>query len=503
MSRWYWAIEIASDINLPLQNRRDLLECFAKLWIYQNPYLHGPNWKCGQEVSLRLTHFLVAMRLLGYSPNDLSPSQNQFVTNHLRRIKPTLSYAKGQKNNHWISEAVGLIIGGLWLGNQGNAKSYYHKGIQELHGALNDLFNNDGSFAQSSFNYLRHALTLVAIAKLEISKNGLDCSIFESIKLSNALNFFDQFYEPLSSTTHNWGANDGSNPLAISQNEFLDPSAHKCFFDFSFKGIPIDTENNVVSCLINTYSQYKEVTKKHVISEIHPDVGGNFQPGFKEFPDGGLVFYRNEIYRALVRLPNFNFKPSQDDVGHIDVIYKGVGSLLDCGTYSYFIDDSIFEYFQGVQSHNTLYRAAEKYSMRKLSRFVFGSWTKGCWTIIGEDRLVLEFKNIFSDHFQRTFDFKKDRIIVRDKVVKSTSTDLISGLTLNSNLLVVSSESSCEIITTKPEIETSGTFAIRSNTPAVIRDVPVSFCYGEKVYKKRVEFSMKNKELMFEICFQK
>ena len=189
-------------------------------------------------------------------------------------------------------------------------------------------------------------------------------------------------------------------------------------------------------------------------------------------------------------------------MGHIDVIYKGVASLLDGGTYSYFIDDATFKYFQGVQSHNTLYRAAEKYSMRKLSRFVFGSWTKGRWTIIGENRLVLEFKNRFSDHFQRTFDFKKDRIIVRDKVVKSFSTDLISGLTLNSNSLGVSSKSSCKIITIKPESETSDTFSIRSNTPAVISDVPVSFCYGSKVFKKRVEFSMKNKELMFEICFK-
>ena len=40
------------------------------------------------------THFLVAMRILGYSPKDLSPSQNQFVTNHLRRIKPTLAMLK-------------------------------------------------------------------------------------------------------------------------------------------------------------------------------------------------------------------------------------------------------------------------------------------------------------------------------------------------------------------------------------------------------------------------
>ena len=175
-------------------------------------------------------------------------------------------------------------------------------------------------------------------------------------------------------------------------------------------------------------------------------------------------------------------------MGHIDVIYKGVASLLDGGTYSYFIDDATFKYFQGVQSHNTLYRAAEKYSMRKLSRFVFGSWTKGRWTIIGENRLVLEFKNRFSDHFQRTFDFKTDRIIVRDKVVKSFSTDLISGLTLNSNSLGVSSKSSCKIITIKPESETSDTFSIRSNTASSHFRCACKLLLWRKSFKKRLSF---------------
>ena len=38
-------------MTLSLQYKRDLLDGFVKLWVYQNPYLHGPNWKCGQEAS--------------------------------------------------------------------------------------------------------------------------------------------------------------------------------------------------------------------------------------------------------------------------------------------------------------------------------------------------------------------------------------------------------------------------------------------------------------------
>ena len=501
LSRWYWAIEIASDMTLSVQHKRDLLDGFMKLWDYQNPYLHGPNWKCGQEAALRLTHFLVAMRLLGYGPNDLNPSQNAFVIKHLRRIQPTLSYAKGQKNNHWISEAVGLIIGGLWLKDERCGEGYYQQGIQELGEALDVLFNDDGSFAQSSFNYLRHALTLVAIARLEIFHNERDCHIFESSKLKNALHLFDQFCDSTSTTTHNWGANDGSNPLAISESEFLDPSAHKCLYDFSFKGMSANTENTVASCLMRTYSQRVGLSTRFLFFESGSNDSAIEKNGFTEFPDGGLIFYRNSSYRVLVRLPKFNFKPSQDDVGHIDVIHNGKGALLDGGTYSYFTDEDTFSYFQGVKSHNTVYRASEKYSMRKLSRFVFGSWTKGSWSILGEDTLVIRFKNMFSEHLERTLDFQKNRIIVCDRTTGSVSGDFVSGITLNCISLKASTETSGEKITSEAEFESSDKFSIYSSCRSVISDVPVSFCYGNKVLRKRVEFQMKNQEVKFEIRF--
>ena len=468
LSRWYWAIEIATDKTLSLHYKRNLLDGFVKLWVYQNPYLHGPNWKCGQEAALRLIHFLVAMRLLGYGPNDLSPSQRQFVIKHLRRIQPTLSYAKGQKNNHWISEAVGLILGGLWLEGDSCSEKYYQHGIMELGEALEALFNDDGSFAQSSFNYLRHALTLVAIARLEISKSVRDCRIFESIKLKNALHFFDHFCDSSSTTTHNWGANDGSNPLAISKSEFLDPSAHKCLYDYTFKGIYADTENIVVGSLIKIYDLAIELSDKSLHFGHCTVDSANYKNGFTEFPDGGLIFYRNSSYRVLVRLPKFNFKPSQDDVGHIDVIHNGKGVLLDGGTYSYFTDDDMFSYFQGVMSHNTLYRASGKYSMRKLSRFVFGSWTKGSWTIVNEDKLVIRFKNMFSDYLERTLNFKEDHICVCDRVIGSDKSNFVSGMTVNCNSLSVSSETFGERITGKAVFQTSEKFSIFSNCRSII-----------------------------------
>ena len=192
LSRWYWAILIACDSKLRIDERCELLDQLLGVWRLQNPFLRGPNWKCGQEVALRLIHYLVALRLLGYSHTDLRSDQRDFIHQHLRRIAPTLNYAKGQKNNHWISEAVGLIVGGLWVGPE-FGKNHFNKGVKELSSSIECLFNTDGSFAQSSFNYLRHALTLIAIAKLEMSADNQNCLFLDSAKLSNALFLFSHF----------------------------------------------------------------------------------------------------------------------------------------------------------------------------------------------------------------------------------------------------------------------------------------------------------------------
>ena len=77
----------------------------------------GSNWLCGQEASMRLLHALQAWHLFkapGLLP-DPTPERAAFAAAHLQRIAATERYAQAQDNNHWISEAAALFIGGSWL----------------------------------------------------------------------------------------------------------------------------------------------------------------------------------------------------------------------------------------------------------------------------------------------------------------------------------------------------------------------------------------------------
>ena len=71
-----------------------------------HPPYRGINWACGQEASIRLMNLALAALILD-TWDDPSPTMRWLVEAHARRIRPTLSYALGQDNNHGTAETCG------------------------------------------------------------------------------------------------------------------------------------------------------------------------------------------------------------------------------------------------------------------------------------------------------------------------------------------------------------------------------------------------------------
>ena len=94
------------------------LQAWLGDWVRNNPPYLGPNWKCGQEVSLRVLPLAATARLFGQVADASAPLLD-LVRLHLRRIAPTIQYAVAQDNNHGTSEAAALFVGGSWLSSAG------------------------------------------------------------------------------------------------------------------------------------------------------------------------------------------------------------------------------------------------------------------------------------------------------------------------------------------------------------------------------------------------
>lgn len=111
-------------------------------WCRANPPFRGPNWVCGQEAALRAIHLSLALALLN-GEGAPTPGARELLALHARRIAATPAYAAAQDNNHAVSEAAGLLVCGLLLGDARSAA----KGAARLSARMRRLVAPCGAFA--------------------------------------------------------------------------------------------------------------------------------------------------------------------------------------------------------------------------------------------------------------------------------------------------------------------------------------------------------------------
>jgi hypothetical protein len=85
--------------------------------------------------------------------------------------------------------------------------------------------------------------------------------------------------------------------------------------------------------------------------------------------DGGFTILRKENIFVCFRFPSFKFRPSQNDILHIDFWLHGNNILRDGGSYSYNSDDKLINYFGSIESHNSIQFDFNE-PMCKISRFL-------------------------------------------------------------------------------------------------------------------------------------
>lgn len=340
------------------------LDLWLNDWCAKNPAYFGPNWKCGQEASIRVMHIITA--LIGLEQVQY-PHDNvcEFIEIHLKRIEPTIDYAIAQDNNHGTSEATALYIGGAVL-NAWKPKPQYQKwktlGKKWLLNRANKLIMQDGGFSQYSITY--HRVMLDSYCLAEIVRQKLALKPFSGQLYRQLQKATDWLYvlTQADGDVPNLGANDGARLIPVSQTDYRDfrPTVQ------------------LASTLFHLHSYYpasdlydESLTFFH-IQKLNQE---NFiLPSRNQFfNDSGLISSQNNNFFLAFKLPKFKFRPSQCDALHLDVWFKGQNILRDGGTYSYNSTLEDLNYFSGVASHNTV-EFDQHQQMPRLSRFLFGAW---------------------------------------------------------------------------------------------------------------------------------
>ncbi|QNI57189.1 heparinase II/III-like family protein [Synechococcus sp. BIOS-U3-1] len=384
LSRWAWAPLLIRAWRLSGDHRyRDGFNSWCLSWCQANPVNGGSNWVCGQEASMRLLHALQAWQLADAPAQlpDPRPQRAAFVAAHLQRIAATERYAQAQDNNHWISEAAALFIGGSWLeasasAHASEAQRWASEGRRALERSVARLVMADGSFAQHSLTY--HRLLLDTLAQVELCRRWLDLPGFSQRfreRCRAATHWFAALVDPCSGDGPNLGSNDGVFVYQLHSQPYRDFRPTLQLASVLFAGQRA-LEPGPWDEPLHWFELISSSAEGLDASSPQAPKAPSLKPSqaVELFADGGYGLLRPTSRTwALLRLPNYRFRPAHADPLHLDLWHEGVNLLRDGGSYAYNSDAADLAYFPGIASHNSVqFDGAEP--MPRLGRFLWGDW---------------------------------------------------------------------------------------------------------------------------------
>jgi hypothetical protein len=337
-------------------------------WYEQNPPQRGANWKCGQEISFRLMAWCTGL----YGFLD-SPATNpgrlamliQMIALSARRIEAHVGYALSQKNNHGISEGMGLWTAGLLFPELRSAARWQETGRQILEDQGQALIYSDGSFAQNSVNYHRLVLHDLLWSLRLGELHDLTFSSTLRDRVARACDWLYQIQELSTGRVPNYGPNDGALILPLNNCDYPD-----------YRPVV-----QAVRYLTRGSRSYEEGAWDEDLLWLFGPRALNApldKPPQNDFAAivGGYYTLRAREGLAFTRCATFRHRPGQADALHLDLWWKGQNIALDAGTYSYNAPPPWNGPLAHTQYHNTV-TVDGLDQMERAGRFLWLPWLHG------------------------------------------------------------------------------------------------------------------------------
>lgn len=375
-------------------------------WRIRNPPNTGVHWRCGQEVAIRIMAWCFAAGAFRHSPATTAERVAmlaQMIAVSAQRIEGNLSYALSQKNNHGISEAMGLWSAGIVLADHPRARHWEAVGRSLLERLGLELIYEDGTFSQYSVNYHRLMLHdyLWAIQLGVASGRSFSDPLLDRIRL--AAEFLTAMVDPATGEVPNVGANDGALLIRLTDCDYTDhrPTA-QAFARLAsgsacFPPGPWDEMTEWLGLERNNQQGEQRTTcgEQRSRRADQEDPGNSSAMQFKE---GGFFILRSESTRGVIRCTGrYRHRPSHADQLHLDLWYRGTNVLRDAGSFSYNCQEPWQSYFRGTAAHNTI-QFDGRDQMPAISRFLFGRWLEVTHQCIEREHRCVSWSGQYEDY---------------------------------------------------------------------------------------------------------
>lgn len=368
-------------------------------WVENNRYSYGANYKCGQECSIRMINLLLTTSvfshygLLGNSDWD---NVKKVVEGSVKKIESNFFYAyRCIKNNHTISELVGMIVGALCQENHEKLTKAY----KMLEKVVKEQFSEDGGYCQNSFNYQRVALQMLEIIYALEEKTDMSLGDEAKRRVYESAMMLYQVQEEKSGDVPNYGSNDGALIFPLSSCGYRD-----------FRPVV-----NAISGLQKQQFLYPSGlwAEEYLWLSDKKCSQININKRTKFFQTAGIYSYVGQSSKLMIIFQQLKKRPAQMDQLHVDIWSRGKNIFCDSGTYSY--ASALGNELLATSGHNTV-KVENKEQMRRRPPFLLYDWPECRVLCVSENEF--EGRMISKEGYahQRRIIYKDSGIEIVDQV---------------------------------------------------------------------------------------
>jgi Heparinase II/III-like protein/Heparinase II/III N-terminus len=338
-------------------------------WIDANPVNCGPNWRCSQEISLRVLNWTFA---LNYYKNSSSLTESRFekiidaIYWHTQHVEANIDFSRiAVRNNHALTETLTLYLVGLLYPFFAESKHWKTIGKRWFEEEIEYQIYEDGTFLQFSMNYHRVVVQLLTwgIALAENNNERWADVVYDRAKKS--LEFLRACQDQQTGWLPNYGNNDGALFFKLNDAHFRDyrPQLNALATVLGF--------DNTVGEDSDWYGLNGQSPRRTIL--ISNDKTQNSELKTQNYPVGGYSVTHDADTLTFMRCGAYKDRPFQADNLHLDIWANGQNLLRDAGSYKYNTDDKWVNYFAGTASHNTV-MLGHYDQMRRGGRFIWYDW---------------------------------------------------------------------------------------------------------------------------------
>jgi asparagine synthase (glutamine-hydrolysing) len=280
------------------------------------------------------------------------------------RVAANIDYALSQRNNHGISEGVGLWTVGALFPELRGAAGWLARGREVLEKCGRELIYEDGSFSQHSMNYHRVMLQDYVWALRLGELLGEPFSEGLKARVAKAADFLHQVQDE-SGRVPCYGQNDGALILPLDNCDYQDFRPAAAAAHYLTRGTRCFEPGEWDESLLWLFGE--DALAAPLDSPKRTDLRAE---------SGGYYTLRAKESWAFTRCAEFLDRPGQADMLHVDLWWRGQNIATDAGTYSYNAPAPWNNSLSRTAYHNTV-TVDGLDQMEQASKFLWLPWLAG------------------------------------------------------------------------------------------------------------------------------